>query len=161
MLSLSSPVPVPPSVPTARVRARRPSSISAATTFTSSAASKSQHQHQHQHPWLHRSPPCATPYEILGIPAGATSKEIKASYRRLARVLHPDAAAAMGAKDSPAHDDRFIRLHDAYSTLLDPEKRAVYDRRVLLARKRKRPAAAVAGVSGYGGWRNWETDQCW
>lgn len=157
MISLSSPLPVPPSsVATARLRARRPSAISTAAAFTSSAASKAHHQH-HQHqqqpPWLHRSPPCA--YEILGIPAGATSKEIKAAYRRLARVLHPDAA-----KDSSAADDRFIRLHDAYSTLLDPEKRAVYDRRVLLARKRKRPAAVVAGVSAYGG-RNWETDQCW
>ncbi|KAI3428941.1 J domain-containing protein [Psidium guajava] len=160
MLALSSPVIVPPYVATASVRARRPSAISAAT-FTPSAASKSQQQHQHQHPprLCHRSPPCATPYEILGIPAGATSKEIKAAYRRLALVLHPDAVAAAAARDSSA-DDRFIRLHDAYSTLLDPEKRAVYDRRVLLVRKRKRPVAVVAGASAYGG-RNWETDQCW
>ncbi|KAF8012631.1 hypothetical protein BT93_I0708 [Corymbia citriodora subsp. variegata] len=162
MLSLSSPVRVPPSVATARVGARRPSAISAAATFTSSTASKTHgHQHQQHPPWLHRSPPCATLYEILEIPAGATSKEIKAAYRRLARVLHPDVATAMGAKDSSADDDRFIRLHDAYSTLLDPEKRAVYDQRVLLARKRKRPVTAVAGVSAYGGGWNWETDQCW
>lgn len=169
MLSLSSPLPVTPFVAAARVRARRPSAVSA-VTFTSSATKKSQQHHQqYQHqnpPWLHRSsPPCATPYEILGIPAGATSKEIKAAYRRLARVLHPDAAAPaaaeLGAKDYSA-DDRFIRLHDAYSMLLDPEKRAVYDQRVMLAWKRKRPAATAvaAGVSAYGG-RNWETDQCW
>ncbi|XP_030523984.1 chaperone protein dnaJ 11, chloroplastic-like [Rhodamnia argentea] len=155
MLSLSSPALDPPYVATARVRARRPSAISAAT-FTSSATSKSRQQHQYPHPprLSHRSPPFATPYEILGIPAGATSEEIKAAYRRLARVLHPDAA-----RDSSA-DLRFIRLHDAYSTLLDPEKRSVYDRRVLLARKRNRPVAVVDGASAYGG-RNWETDQCW
>ncbi|KAE8680388.1 hypothetical protein F3Y22_tig00111392pilonHSYRG00763 [Hibiscus syriacus] len=29
-------------------------------------------------------------YEVLGIPMGATCEEIKAAYRSLARVLHPD-----------------------------------------------------------------------
>ncbi|RWW41216.1 hypothetical protein BHE74_00053312 [Ensete ventricosum] len=71
----------------------------------------------------------ATLYDVLGIPAGATVGEIKAAYRRLARVCHPDVAAASTVP--PA--DEFIRVHAAYATLSDPEKRAEYDRRVMAA----------------------------
>ncbi|KAA8547504.1 hypothetical protein F0562_003933 [Nyssa sinensis] len=58
---------------------------------------------------------------------GATSQEIKAAYRRLARTCHPDVAASDG-KDSAAGE--FMKIHAAYSTLNDPEKRADYDRKL-------------------------------
>ncbi|MSQ26071.1 MAG: hypothetical protein EXR49_07390, partial [Dehalococcoidia bacterium] len=29
-------------------------------------------------------------YEVLGIPRGASEKEVKAAYRRMARKHHPD-----------------------------------------------------------------------
>ncbi|XP_062010793.1 chaperone protein dnaJ 11, chloroplastic [Rosa rugosa] len=95
----------------------------------------------------------ASLYEILGIPAAASCHEIKTAYRRLARVCHPD-VAAMERKDSSA--DEFMRIHDAYSTLSDPEKRAEYDRKMF---RRSRPLSA--DYSRYYSGRNWETDQCW
>jgi curved DNA-binding protein CbpA len=33
------------------------------------------------------------PYDVLGIPAGASAAEIKAVYRQLARTFHPDVNA--------------------------------------------------------------------
>ncbi|KAL6646299.1 hypothetical protein ACP70R_017907 [Stipagrostis hirtigluma subsp. patula] len=97
-------------------------------------------------------------YEELGLRAGATAREIKAAYRRLARERHPDVAGAPAAAD-------FVRLHHAYATLSDPDARARYDRAAVMA------AAAVAQRPGCPRWgvvagsgrprRTWETDQCW
>ncbi|OWM88978.1 hypothetical protein CDL15_Pgr020932 [Punica granatum] len=103
----------------------------------------------------------ASPYEILGLSSGASSQEIKAAYRRLARVLHPDVVAA-GRKEWSASE--FIKLHAAYSTLSDPEKRAADERPRAAARttRRGRPLTVVMpGASAYKVGRNWETDQCW
>ncbi|XP_022772131.1 chaperone protein dnaJ 11, chloroplastic-like [Durio zibethinus] len=96
-------------------------------------------------------------YEVLGIQMDATCQEIKAAYRRLARVLHPD-VSANGQNNATAHE--FIKVHEAYSTLSDPEKRADYDRTLLF---RPRPSSAVSTSSGFSGYtrRSWETDQCW
>ncbi|PKI34648.1 hypothetical protein CRG98_044962 [Punica granatum] len=97
---------------------------------------------------------CASFYEILGIPVAATSEEIKTAYRRLALVCHPD-VAAVRRKDAA---DQFMRIHAAYSTLSDPQKRAVYDGKLY---RNSRPLTVVSsGFSSYRG-RNWETDQCW
>ncbi|GMI68196.1 DnaJ11, DNA J protein C23 [Hibiscus trionum] len=98
---------------------------------------------------------CTSLYEILGIPVGASNQEIKTAYRRLARVCHPD-VAAIDRKDSSA--DEFMKIHAAYSTLSDPQKRAVYDSKI--SRRVQRPLTSDSRFSGYRG-RNWETDQCW
>uniref|UniRef100_A0A2P2QKZ1 Uncharacterized protein MANES_02G104900 n=1 Tax=Rhizophora mucronata TaxID=61149 RepID=A0A2P2QKZ1_RHIMU len=95
----------------------------------------------------------ASLYEVLGIPVGASGQEIKSAYRRLARTCHPD-VAALNRKDSSA--DEFMKIHVAYSTLSDPEKRALYDRKLFRANRRP----LTSGLSRYRG-RNWETDQCW
>ncbi|KAL2468235.1 chaperone protein dnaJ 11 [Forsythia ovata] len=88
-------------------------------------------------------------YDVLGIQMGASCQEIKTAYRKLARSLHPDVASNSG--------DEFIRVHAAYATLSDPEKRANYDMEFF---HRRRPAAL--STSGYSRRsRNWETDQCW
>ncbi|XP_047071879.1 chaperone protein dnaJ 11, chloroplastic-like [Lolium rigidum] len=95
-----------------------------------------------------------TLYEVLGLRAGATGGEIKAAYRRLARELHPDVAGAAG--------DGFIRLHDAYATLSDPDARARYDRGVVAQAYAQPPAARPSPHSFWGRpRRTWETDQCW
>ncbi|KAK3024447.1 hypothetical protein RJ639_042979 [Escallonia herrerae] len=108
---------------------------------------------------------CASLYEVLGIPMGATGMEIKAAYRKLARTCHPD-AVAIGRKDSTADD--FIKVHAAYSTLSDPEKRADYDRRLFRSHRSSgsysvlsaSPESVISRFPGYTR-RNWETDQCW
>ncbi|KAK2657003.1 hypothetical protein Ddye_010055 [Dipteronia dyeriana] len=96
-----------------------------------------------------------TLYEILGIPVGATGQEIKTAYRRLARTCHPDVTATYDCKDRSA--DQFIKIHAAYCTLSDPDKRVVYDQKLF---RRNRPLTSASGFSGYSG-RSWETDQCW
>ncbi|KAK3006636.1 hypothetical protein RJ639_016414 [Escallonia herrerae] len=108
---------------------------------------------------------CASLYEVLGIPMGATGMEIKAAYRKLARTYHPD-AVAIGRKDSTADD--FIKVHAAYSTLSDPEKRADYDRRLFRSHRSSGSYSGVSAsadslISRFPGCtrRNWETDQCW
>ncbi|XVF63681.1 hypothetical protein PTKIN_Ptkin09bG0106000 [Pterospermum kingtungense] len=104
-------------------------------------------------------------YQVLGIQVGATCQEIKAAYRRLARVLHPD-VSSNGPSNAAAHE--FIKVHEAYATLSDPEKRADYDRTLMFGRSFAVSASAAAptasstsyGFSGYTR-RTWETDQCW
>jgi hypothetical protein len=54
------------------------------------------------------------PYEILGVPAGASSEELTAAYRRLAKRLHPDHAGA----DAQAAR-RMAEVNLAYAVLRD------------------------------------------
>ncbi len=61
-------------------------------------------------------------YDILDVPKGATSDDIKRSYRRLARQYHPD----LNPGDKTA-EDRFKDIGEAYDVLSDVTKRAQYD----------------------------------
>ena len=60
-------------------------------------------------------------YQILGVNRDATEKDIKRSYRKLARKYHPDVSQQSDA------EDRFKEIGEAYNVLKDPEKRAAYD----------------------------------
>ena len=64
-------------------------------------------------------------YEILGVSKGATEKEIKTAYRKLARKWHPDLHTE---KDKAGAEEKFKRINEAYEVLSDAEKRAKYDR---------------------------------
>lgn len=61
-------------------------------------------------------------YEILGVSGEATEKDIKQSYRRLARDHHPDANPG-----DPEAEERFKELTEAYEVLSNPEARRAYD----------------------------------
>ncbi|KAL5756509.1 hypothetical protein ACOSQ2_021255 [Xanthoceras sorbifolium] len=60
-------------------------------------------------------------YATLGVPKSASSKEIKAAYRRLARQYHPD------VNKEPGATEKFKEISAAYEVLSDDKKRALYD----------------------------------
>ena len=63
-------------------------------------------------------------YEVLGIERTATRAEIKRVYRRMALLLHPD----RNPDNTGAAETLFVLVTAAYETLIDPVKRATYDR---------------------------------
>ncbi|KAL6342178.1 hypothetical protein AAG906_004498 [Vitis piasezkii] len=111
-------------------------------------------------------------YELLGIPESGTLLEIKQAYKSLARKYHPDVSPPGRVKE---YTRRFIWVQEAYETLSDPQRRALYDRDLAMglqlafsARKTYHrdeiiPSHSIDLVglqSGHGGtkeWRNrWE-----
>ncbi|NOY24442.1 MAG: DnaJ domain-containing protein, partial [Oligoflexia bacterium] len=63
-------------------------------------------------------------YDTLGVLRDASTDEIKKAFRKLARQCHPDVAG-----DAPEAQARFTHVREAYETLVDPVRRATYDRR--------------------------------
>lgn len=61
-------------------------------------------------------------YDTLGIKRDASEKDIKQSYRRLARKYHPDVNP--GDKSAEA---KFKQINEAYEVLSDKDKRQKYD----------------------------------
>lgn len=61
-------------------------------------------------------------YEILGVARSASEQEIKSSYRKLAMQYHPDRNPG-----NPEAEDKFKEASEAYSVLIDSDKRARYD----------------------------------
>ena len=57
-------------------------------------------------------------YELLGVSRNASEKEIKTAFRKLAAKHHPDKGG---------DHKMFTELNEAYQTLTDPEKKAMYD----------------------------------
>ena len=62
-------------------------------------------------------------YELLEVGPDASEKQIRKAYRRLALRYHPD----RNPGDKTA-EDRFKQISEAYGVLIDPVKRAEYDR---------------------------------
>jgi molecular chaperone DnaJ len=61
-------------------------------------------------------------YVILGVQRAASPSDVKRAYRRLARKHHPDINPG-----DPESDAFFLRVTEAYETLVDPERRQDYD----------------------------------
>ena len=66
-------------------------------------------------------------YTVLNVETDSSLSQIKAAYKHLARVHHPD-------KSSNGQDDRFKQIALAYATLSDNDKRREYDERIGLTR---------------------------
>ncbi|XP_074589607.1 chaperone protein dnaJ 20, chloroplastic-like [Curcuma longa] len=67
----------------------------------------------------------ASLYDLLGVPSSGSAGEIKKAYKQLARKYHPDVSPPERAEE---YTRRFIEVQEAYETLSDPRRRAVYDR---------------------------------
>src|ERR671911_2438747 len=63
------------------------------------------------------------PYEVLGVVRDADDREIKKTFRRMARELHPDVN-----RHDPGAEEKFKEAAEAYEILSDAERRATYDR---------------------------------
>src|SRR6185369_4020887 len=61
-------------------------------------------------------------YQVLGVRNTASVKEIKAAYKRLARLQHPDLNGSL-----PEATEAFVQLSRARVILIDPRRRAAYD----------------------------------
>jgi len=61
-------------------------------------------------------------YQVLGVKSTASVKEIKAAYKRLARLQHPDLN-----RNSPEATKAFVQISRARDVLIDPQRRAAYD----------------------------------
>jgi len=62
-------------------------------------------------------------YDILGVKKGASDKELKSAFKKLARKYHPD----VNPGDKSA-EEKFKQVSEAYDILSDNKKRAQYDR---------------------------------
>ena len=82
-------------------------------------------------PFLHSrcfsSKPSPSKYEVLGVPHGASIKEIKALFKKLTKQYHPDLNTSADEEQKKLNQDRFVEIVSAYDTLKDVKKRKQYD----------------------------------
>jgi DnaJ-class molecular chaperone len=74
------------------------------------------------------------PYETLGVSRTATSDEIRAAFRKIAKKNHPD----LNPGDRAA-EERFKAANTANEILSDPDRRAKFDRGEIDASGQERP----------------------
>ena len=82
------------------------------------------------------------PYEVLGVPRGASAAAIKSAYRKLAKKHHPDSNA-----NDPKAAARFSEINSANEILGDEDKRKQFDRGEIDAEGKPR----FQGFTGGGG----------
>lgn len=82
-------------------------------------------------------------YSILGVKRGATDREIKKAFRKLAMKYHPDKN-----KNDPDAEKKFVEIAQAYEILGDPDKRKQYDQFGEAAF-----GSGGGGNSGFGGFK--------
>ncbi len=74
-------------------------------------------------------------YSLLGVSRDAGEKEIKSAYKQAARKYHPD-------NKETGSEEMFKKLGEAYETLKDPQKKAIYD---------QYGKEGLKGMGGFGG----------
>ena len=91
------------------------------------------------------------PYDVLGVAKTASSKEIKAAFRKAAKQHHPDQNP-----NDPKAKDRFAAVNQAYEILGDEKRRGEFDRGEIDAEGKPRFAGfegAGAGGDPFAGFR--------
>lgn len=83
-------------------------------------------------------------YAILGVPKSASEEDIRRSFRKLAKELHPD----LNPENRAAAEERFKKVSAAYDILGDAERRRAYDRGEIDASGEPRRSYA----RGHGAW---------
>ena len=98
------------------------------------------------------------PYEVLGVPRGASAAAIKSAYRKLAKKHHPDAN-----KNDPKSQALFSELNSANEIIGDEAKRKQFDRGEIDAEGKPRfqgfpgggfPGGGPRGRAGPGGFES-------
>ncbi|MFM7509507.1 MAG: J domain-containing protein [Actinomycetota bacterium] len=69
-----------------------------------------------------------THYEVLGVGANASAKQMRDAHRRLARLLHPDRQAGASPAERALAERRMQEVNAAWTVLSDPDRRRRYDR---------------------------------
>ncbi len=83
------------------------------------------------------------PYEVLGVPRGASAAAIKSAFRKLAKKHHPDSN-----KNDPKAAERFAELNTANEILGDADKRKQFDRGEIDAEGKPRFTGFPGGGAG-------------
>jgi curved DNA-binding protein CbpA len=66
-------------------------------------------------------------YDLLGVAPAAAPEEIRAAYRTLAQIFHPDRLSHLKPESRAFAEERLKALNAAYAVLSDPGRRAAYD----------------------------------
>ena len=85
-------------------------------------------------------------YAVLGVAKSATPDEIRKTYKKLARTLHPDVNPGNAGAEA-----RFREVSAAYAVLSDPEKRKLYDQYGDVALQAGFDAQAAERMRSFGG----------
>lgn len=98
-------------------------------------------------------------YAVLGVQRGASQDEIRQSYRKLARELHPDVRPG-----DKAAEDRFKEVSAAYSVLQDERKRKLYDEFGEVAlqagfdEQKAEQLRSMGGAGRFFDWGSWQSE---
>lgn len=69
-------------------------------------------------------------YYFLGLHIDASAEDIKKTYRKLSLKYHPDKNA-----DDDFFAERFREVQEAYETLIDAERRRIYDQQLIVLKR--------------------------
>ena len=84
------------------------------------------------------------PYEVLGLPHGASEEEVKKAYRNLSRKYHPD--ANINNPNAAQAEKKFKEVQAAYKSIMDGDTGSSYG------------GSSYGGFDGFGGFGGFGSD---